>query len=203
MERKVAIVRWWVALLAVVALALWEPSLWFGVVPLFFFPSCLCCGVGCATCADSFAGDMQVIYTGFANGTGFPADSAYKCADAFNATHILTPVSACNWELTGPLYPVTIFCTSVVYIIRMTHELSGSNYKSFVKIWYCESQPQDAGASLTFEYDHGTTQVNCADFTSLAMTKTETGQNCGVNCDEPTALFPCDVVAVTCTLSAI
>jgi hypothetical protein len=209
MERKASIIRLWFlfSLIAVAGLA--DASLWFALAPLFWW---CCCAGGCTTCADSFEGDMQVVLAGFANGTGFPGDSAYHCADAFNATHVLTnptttncpnPGAACTWGKTGTLNPVTIFCLGSTYLIAMSHELSGSNYKSFVKIFYCSTRCGVDNGALVFEYDHGTDPVNCEDFSSLSMTKTTTGQNCGANCDEATALFPCDVSGVSATLSAL
>jgi hypothetical protein len=85
MERKAAIVRFWFVALGVALLGLWEPVMWFGVVPLFFFPGCVCCGQDCGNSCSSGSGPAEVVLTvaSVANG------SCAFCND-FNGTFVGT-----------------------------------------------------------------------------------------------------------------
>lgn len=94
MERKVLIVRLWLLTALVVAIGCWEPTLWFGV-PLFFFPTCACCGFGaCAQCTTQHEGSVQVVFTGIANG------ACGNCA-SLNGTFELPKIAPCAWRLTN------------------------------------------------------------------------------------------------------
>ena len=115
MERKVRTIRLWLLTVVVVALGLWEPALWFGV-PLFFFPTCACCGLTCIGCPGTAPEQLQVDITGATNA------ACTGCA-SFNASHILDYLAGgnsctvggygCAWQFsdTGVLYcPALSLC---------------------------------------------------------------------------------------------
>lgn len=94
MPRQAAILRFWFLLLAVALLGLWEPVMWFGVVPMFFWPGCPCCAPACDTCSncqtDTTACEYEVIIAGM-------ADEACADCEMLDDTYILTQVTACAY----------------------------------------------------------------------------------------------------------
>jgi hypothetical protein len=92
MDHKVRTIRLWLLTLFVVALGCWEPALWFGV-PLFFFPTCSCCGFACLGICNNGTTrpTMQVELTGITDGT------CSECTN-LNSTWVLPATSTCTWN---------------------------------------------------------------------------------------------------------
>lgn len=112
MDRKVRILRLWLLTAAVVAIGCWEPALWFGV-PLFFFPTCACCGLTCIGCPGTAPEQLQVDIASAVN-------SACTGCTNLNATHVVDYLAGgnacgiggygCAWEFrdTGVLICPTL-----------------------------------------------------------------------------------------------
>ena len=91
--------------LVALAVACPELALWsWPVVPMFFFPNCVCCGTGvCIVCTSSASAEQyQIDISGVGNGT---------CADCdtFNGTWVVTRgasrcgvANGCNWDYITP-----------------------------------------------------------------------------------------------------
>lgn len=97
MERKVRTIRLWLLTAIVAAVGCWEPALWFGV-PLFFFPTCACCGFpACAHCSVSHSGPIQIVVSGVTS----TAVACQNCAN-LNGTYELPQFNSCIWQLDLP-----------------------------------------------------------------------------------------------------
>ena len=104
MNRKVQIVRAWAAAAAFSLLGIWEPSMWFGIVPLFFFPSCLCCGTPC-TCCDptTVPSTYQIDTSGFTNGLCTSCanyNGSFIATQDFSVCEVTLGISGCCWVYT-------------------------------------------------------------------------------------------------------
>src|SRR5262245_45409961 len=99
MERKAAIVRFWLLLAAIALAGAWEPALWFGIVPMFFFPGCACCGT-CSYCNPSYTAQFQVDISGM-------ADALCNNCELWDGTYFVDGttfgVGGCIWEYTFSL----------------------------------------------------------------------------------------------------
>lgn len=114
MERKARIIRFWFATLGVALLGVWEPALWFGIVPLFFFPGCSCCPTcTCENCLDDLVTcNLEVELVDITNG------ACSTCTD-LNALYVLTPNAGripsypedCRW-----VYQLPSGICTIVYI---------------------------------------------------------------------------------------
>jgi hypothetical protein len=99
--------------LAVLAIAWPELGLWaWPVLPMFLFPSCVCCGGACALCATGTStSQFQVDVSGFSD-----FGSCGVCA-SLDGTYVLTQISptSCQWR-----YDFTETCAFNRVLINMT-----------------------------------------------------------------------------------
>jgi hypothetical protein len=170
MDRKVRILRLWLATALVVGLGCWEPALWFGV-PLFFFPTCACCGPAapsCFDCSPDFGGDFQATLAGFSNGTG-------TGCSLFNGTFEIPRISiagtpTCNLQNDDIGEGAIVTCTSPNFgLISILTGNAADGLEVRVQA--------GSGVDMTIIYYHSSPS-DCASYSSESITYSSGGGGC-------------------------
>ena len=180
MERKAAIVRFYLLLAtALAAVVLW-PELAIGLWPVaFLFPDCACCGPGapaCFACDPDYGGDFQATVAGFSNDTG-------TGCSVFNGTFEiprLSGVAACslqNEDISGVGTIVTCGSPNFGVIAILTGDVS-ENVSVRVQA--------GSGVEYTALYQDGTSPSDCASYSSESVPFVSTSGSTPNCCNEGT-----------------
>lgn len=102
-EAKARIIRFWFIAIAVAALGFWEPAMWFGIVPLFFWPNCPCCaGFDCGTlegqCNTGTAPATMTIDISGVSGTCAGGAACSALDGVYVAAFVTQLSSGCRYE---------------------------------------------------------------------------------------------------------
>ena len=119
MESKARIVRFWFVAVALGLLGIWQPALWIGLAPLFFWGGCPCCG--CTNCASGAPQTFQVDLSGFTNAGVCPSCSIYNdsfIVDSANAASCALGISDtdCCWVYEIPSGYCSVSGVPVKYV---------------------------------------------------------------------------------------
>lgn len=201
MDRQARIVRFWFLLAAVSVVGLWHPAVWFAVLPMFFFPTCTCCGLTCETCDPAYLDRFQVDISGMADGNG-------TGCNAWDGTFYLDLVSisalTCIW-CTDPDLDIDCgtaagFDFELLRVIIIPPTFPATDYIGYVRVTTCWTGGCAGTPSLgniIYSYNFGTSKPDCSGFSALSFTY-DSQQQC-------TGFLPacCDGSGATVNVTAI
>ena len=182
MDRRVAILRFWLWCVVALALMVWRPEPLWLAVPLFFpgQAGCFCCAAAgvCTYCSGStYPPIIKLVVSGVVNGT---------CSDcaAFNAEWLIPEFGSganCNW-----LYDETdIPCDGPADNIQVVFSLVLGFVFAAVSFRYSSTD------EMGFSGSPGTNPTDCSDFTGNNSYTPGSG-----------GTF-CDATAATCSLENV
>jgi hypothetical protein len=170
MDRRVAILRFYLLCLVAMLCAVVWPEFGVGLWPVaFLFPSCTCCG--CIHCTST-PSQMQLDIAGITGTVNAGQCSSAACT-ALNGTWVLDLVGGgdCRWTL-GDNYCTAIQCL----IVEVNTGIPNYDVKAG---WHSDC----TGLSVFFNFatlSHTPTAPDCSAFSSLAINTSSAGST---NCD--------------------